>query len=108
MKIAILILLSASSCFAALTPTEENHLADAIYLVEGGNKTKHPYGVLAKYKSTSPRQACINTIRTKRKAWEAGGRRGDWLDYLADRYCHKQVDPIGNRNWKTNIHKLIK
>lgn len=27
---------------------------------------------------------------------------------LADRYCPPSVDPAGNRNWKRNIHKLIK
>jgi len=45
-----------------------NKLADAIYLAEGGSKTKHPYGILKKYKTTTPRQACINTIKSNRNA----------------------------------------
>ena len=107
MKLFLLILLTATPCMAALTPAQESHLADAIYIVEGGAKTSHPYGVLSKYKTTTPRQACINTIRTKRRVWEAAGSRGDWLNYLADRYCPPSADPVGNKNWKANIHKLM-
>tara|TARA_R110000868_G_scaffold302679_2_gene563243 strand:- start:10293 stop:10625 length:333 start_codon:yes stop_codon:yes gene_type:complete len=107
MKLSLLIFLAASPCLAALTPAQEGRLADAIYIVEGGAKTSHPYGVLKKYKVTTPRQACINAIRTKRKQWEAAGSRGDWLNYLADRYCPPSADPVGNRNWKVNIHKLF-
>ena len=37
-------------------------IANAIYKAEGGAKTNYPYGILAHYKHTTPRQACINTI----------------------------------------------
>ena len=107
MKLSLLILLAASPCMAALTPAQEGRLADAIYIVEGGAKTSHPYGVLTRYKTTTPRQACINTIRTKRKQWEAAGSRGDWLNYLADRYCPPSADFVGNRKWKAKIHKIM-
>ena len=42
-------------------------LADAIYYAEGGSQTKHPYGIMVKYKHTTPRQACINSIKSAMK-----------------------------------------
>lgn len=86
-------------------------LADAIYLAEGGAKTRHPYGILAKYKTTTPRQACINTIRSKHKEWVALGRKGDFITYLGSRYAPigAKNDPTGlNRNWVKNVNYWIK
>lgn len=75
-------------------------LADAIYLAEGGAKTKHPYGILTKYKTTTPRQACINTIYSKYGDWWAAGRPGTYLEYLASKYA-----PIGATNDPTNLNQ---
>ena len=83
-----------------------NRLADAIYKAEGGAKTRHPYGILAKYKHTTPRQACINTIRSKWKAWQAARAKGDYLAYLGSKYAPVGAanDPTGlNRNWVKNV-----
>lgn len=85
-------------------------LADAIYLAEGGSKTRFPYGILKKYKHTSPRQACINTIRHKHADWVKGGRKGDFLSYLASKYAPigASNDPTGlNRNWKANVEYFL-
>ena len=93
-----------------LSPEYCNRLADAIYKAEGGAKTSHPYGILKKYKKTSPRQACINTIRSKFREWEALGAKGDFLDYLASRYCPigASNDPTGlNKNWLPNVRKFL-
>jgi len=27
---------------------------------------------------------------------------------LADKYCPRSADPIGNKNWKVNIRRLVK
>lgn len=86
-------------------------LATAIFHAEGGNATRHPYGILAKYKVTTPRQACINTIRSKHKEWTAKGSKGDYLRYLQSRYAPTDGvvlnDPTGlNRNWYKNVKKL--
>lgn len=72
-------------------------IADAIYLAEGGAKTRHPYGILAKYKHTTPRQACLNTIAHARRDWNG---QGDFLEFLAKRYA-----PIGAKNDPTNLNK---
>ena len=94
---------------AALGATDDQ-IANAIYRLEGGAKAKAPYGILS-LKVSSPaqaRQICLRTIANSRTRWLKAGRPGDELDFLADRYCPPSADPVGNRNWKRNIHKMIK
>lgn len=83
-------------------------LADAIYRAEGGAATRHPYGIIAKYKHTTPRQACINTIRNQAKRHKAHSCEMDYLACLAKRYA-----PIGsdtdlgtNKYWLSNVKQL--
>lgn len=74
-------------------------LANAIYRAEGGAKTSHPYGILAHYKHTTPRQACINTINHQLKHWNG---KGDFIEFLGKTYCPigAKNDPQGlNKNW---------
>jgi hypothetical protein len=81
-------------------------LATAIYWAEGGPKTRHPYGILAKYKTTTPRQACINTIKHALRDWSG---KGDFIAFLGSRYCPvgAKNDPGGlNKNWVANVKKL--
>lgn len=108
MKIILVgLLFCAFNCFGKpLTDAELNKIANAIYKVEGGAKTKHPYGVLS-VKTSDPRRVCINTIRNNHARWEKAGSHGDFLNYLANVYCPESADPAGNRNWKKNIHKLL-
>ncbi len=82
----------------------------AIYMAEGGNKTKHPYGILAKYKHTTPLQACRNTVRHKYSQWVKEGRKGAFVAYLGAKYC-----PVGcsndngtNKNWIKNVNYWLK
>jgi hypothetical protein len=78
-------------------------IADAIYLAEGGAKTSHPYGILKKYKTTTPRQACINTVAHALKDWNG---QGDFIQFLGNRYCPvgAENDPTGlNKNWVGNV-----
>ena len=88
----------------------DERIADAIYRIEGGAKAKAPYGILSlEVKSPAlARQICINTIRNNRTRWRAAGRPGDYLDFLADKYCPASCDAVGNRNWKKNIKLLLK
>jgi len=84
-----------------------NQIADAIYLAEGGAKTSHPYGILAHYKHTTPRQACINTIIHARKDWNG---QGDFIEFLGSRYCPigAKNDPTGlNKNWLKNVRYFL-
>lgn len=81
-------------------------LANAIYRAEGGARTAHPYGILKKYKTTTPRQACINTIKSNLKRWEASGSKGSFIEFLGAVYAPVGAsnDPTGsNRNWIRNV-----
>ena len=83
-------------------------ICQAIWHAEGGFKTNHPYGILAKYKHTSPRQACINTVKHKYRDWNG---RGEFLTYLASRYAPLKVanDPLNlNINWLKNVRYWLK
>jgi hypothetical protein len=81
-------------------------LADAIYRAEGGAKTTHPYGILAHYKYTTPRQACINTIKHAQRDWDG---KGDFIEFLGGRYCPTKGKYLTkaernlNKNWIKNV-----
>jgi len=81
-------------------------LADAIYIAEGGAKTNHPYGILTKYKTTTPRQACINTIKSGLKRFAKQTEEKDFIVFLGKTYCPigAKNDPKGlNKNWVKNV-----
>ena len=85
----------------------DTQIANAIYLAEGGAKTRHPYGILAKYKHTTPRQACINTIKHALRDWNG---EGDFITFLGSRYCPigTSNDPRGlNKNWVKNVRYFL-
>lgn len=81
-------------------------LADAIYRAEGGAKTRHPYGIIKKYKTTTPRQACINTIKSNLKRYRASKSTEDFITFMSRSYCPigAENDPTGlNKNWVKNV-----
>ena len=104
LKLATFLLLSCSA-FAA----SDEQIADAVYRIEGGARARVPYGILSvKVRDAShARLVCLATIRNNRIRWIKAGQPGSYLDYLADKYCPRSADPIGNKNWKRNIHKLV-
>lgn len=104
MKVVVALMLLCGNAFALDVNVEK--LADAIYLAEGGAKTSHQYGILKKYKTTTPRQACINTINSGIKRFNKQTREKDFIVFLSRTYC-----PIGalndpnnlNVNWVKNV-----
>ena len=111
LSLAVLCLLYCSTGYAVdnnVGGYDVERLANAIYHAEGGANTRHPYGILAKYKTTTPRQACINTIRSKHREWVKLGANGDYVDYLASRYCPiaSDTDDGTCQYWPNNVHKL--
>jgi hypothetical protein len=97
--VAILLLLLLSGCMSYT----DNQIADAIFIAE--NSTSHPYGIMAHYKQTTPRQACLNTITSSRRTY----RYGNFIDHLQKTYC-----PIGSDNddgtckeWSRNVKRLL-
>jgi hypothetical protein len=97
MCLQTLIILASISSLAQCKDISESRLADAIYKAEGGAATKHPYGILAHYKHTTPRQACINTIRHAKRDWN---HKTDFISFLGSRYC-----PVGAKNDPKNLNK---
>ncbi len=93
---------------ASMSDAQANKIADAIFKVE--NSHSYPYGIKSINTHGNPaiaREICITTVKNNFIRWQKSGSPGDYLDFLADRYCPPSVDKIGNRNWKINIHKLL-
>ena len=111
MKIFIVlasVVLICGSVFASEV-IDINRLADAIWWAEGGAKTSHPYGILTHYKVTTPRQACINTIKSGLKRYEKSRKDTDFISFLSKTYCPigAKNDPKGlNRHWVKNVTLL--
>jgi hypothetical protein len=105
----LLILLASVSLAAAAHPNPER-LADAIYKAEGGSKARSPYGVLSvKVKDAAhARRITLTSIRNNWTRWERAGRPGEFIDFMADRWCPKAADPAGNVNWKKNVKFLYR
>jgi hypothetical protein len=107
--IAILVL----SCWSAigkqtLSSTHAERIADAIYVIEGGDKASTPYGILSvKVENENhARKICLTTIHNTHSRWIKSGAKGNFLNFLADRYC-PPTDSVGNSNWKKNIHRVL-
>ena len=86
----------------------QNALANAIYKTEGGEKTAHPYGIMTHYTRTTPRQACLNTIKHRLTAWKHQNSSIGFIEFLASTYCPESADPIGHKNWIKNVRYFMK
>jgi hypothetical protein len=127
-----IIFISFLSCFVLLNPLQSKQLeqskqskqikekcpyadkmADIIYKIEGGSKTKYPYGIKSINVSneSEARKVCINTINHNYNKWiVAGGDRNNinsFIIFLANVYCPMSCDAIGNKNWKNNMRKML-
>lgn len=104
---AILILLVA--CVAHAETFDAEAIADAIYKVEGGAKAKKPYGILSVKCSSEAecRQICINTVQNNFTRWQVAGAKGDYLEFLANRYAPPSAHPL-NKNWLPNLRRVLK
>ena len=102
-----------SQTISPINETYLNNIVSAIYRVEGGNKTKFPYGIksINTYgDKTYARKICINTVRNNWRRYQKLNDKSKYhcfLDFLADRYCPRACDSTGNKNWKQNIHKIL-
>ena len=102
--IAIMLLLITTQAQAQEYTNEQ--IADAIYKAEGGSKASHAYGILAHYKTTTPRQACINTIEHARRDWDG---QGNFISFLGSRYCPVGCDNDNGTNqyWIGNVNQIL-
>lgn len=89
-------------------PPDWDTLLAAINRAEGGDKAKVPFGILSvptKGKADA-RQIALNTARNNYGRWNQAGQPGAYLDFLANRYTPVADDPVGNKNWKSNVSKI--
>lgn len=116
----ILAFLIAGNAHASRTsgePTEYfNQLVSVIYIIEGADKTPHPYGIVSikvrgsgSEKASRARQICYNTVRNNYYRWIASGSKRDFISWLARIYC-----PVGAENdkglnyqWPSNVRKYM-
>ena len=112
-KKSLLTLLLATSLHGAEIPSLSdayvNRFADVIYKIEGGERARKPYGVLSvKVDSKEEaRRVTINSIRNNWKRWHKAGKPGDFITFMANRWCPPSADPVGNRHWIRNAKKLM-
>ena len=102
--IVAVVILTAKPAKAETIDVES--LATAIGKAE--NSTTHPYGIMAHYKHTTPRQACINTINHALRDWDGNG---DFISFLQKRYAPigADNDPRGlNRFWTKNVRMFYR
>lgn len=111
--IGIMVVCQGCAYSQTIQGIDVDRLANAIYIAEGGSLTNHPYGILAKYKHTTPRQACINTIKHKLRDFNreiiTQLDEREFIAYLGQTYCPVGAsnDPGGlNLNWVGNVIEL--
>jgi hypothetical protein len=101
------------SCLLLLLPVllgfSDIEIANAIKKAEGIH-SRFPYGILVKYKNTTPRQACLNTIAHARRDWNG---QGDFISFLGSRYCPttgklNKDEMRLNKNWIFNVHYFLR
>lgn len=95
---------------APINPAYAEKMADAIYWIEGGARARVPYGVFSVKVSGAgeARRVCLRSIANNWTRWEKAGQPGEFIHFMADRWCPPSVDPVGNRNWKKNVQALLK
>jgi len=85
----------------------------AIRYAENGGKGRE-YGILHKRVGPTYRSQagwCAATVQKNYDRWVKAGRKGEYLAFLAKRYCPigADNDPNGlNHNWLRNVRKLRK
>jgi hypothetical protein len=112
------LVLITSTVAAKLPEVEANKLVDAIYKIEGGTKTKHPYGIKSipikgnteAEKLAYARKICWNTVQNTHDRWLKAEKPIPFDIYLRNRYCPigAKNDPKGlNDNWLKNLRKVM-
>jgi hypothetical protein len=104
MKTLLLILASLTICTQVSAYTDEQ-IASAIFRAE--NSKSHPYGILTHYKTTTPKQACLNTIAHARRDLPPGA---NLIEFLGSRYAPLKAsnDPNNlNSNWIKNVNYFL-
>jgi len=109
----LLVFLPVLAFSGQISDVSANKIVDSIYKIEGGAKTKYPFGIksINTYGNYEvARRICLNTIRNNYFRWQKTPKTNDFLQFLQTRYC-----PIGakddpknlNSNWLSNLRKTL-
>jgi len=109
------VICALSMCLAGSAEAREisvPRIVDAIYLAEGGEKARKPYGILSVPCGSKAecRRIAERTVRNNFKRWADAGAEGDYLEFLARRYAPigAENDPKGlNENWLKNVRHFL-
>ena len=100
-KIIVYILIIIPIYTAPALAYTDNQIADAIYKAEASKA--HPYGIMQHYKTTTARQACINSIISAKARWAKAGSPGDFIAFMGLRYSPPAINP----NWVRLVHWFL-
>lgn len=89
-------------------PFSDAAIADAIRIAECRTSGVLRYGIRTARSEAAARRTCLATIKANRRRWIASGAPGEFVDFLGDRYCPRECDSVGNRNWKRNVKLILK
>ena len=87
-------------------------IVNAIYIAEGAEKTKYPYGIKSVPCNGHDecRRICFNTVRNNVRRWRTAVEKGDTRDYLTflwHRYCPPSEHTLNN-HWLKNVSFWLK
>lgn len=94
----------------------KTNICNAIYILEGGAKTKFPYGIKSipikgntqLERESYARAICMNTISKNYTRWQISGKTNLFEEFLCNRYCPVVSDRTGNKHWIKNINFYLK
>jgi hypothetical protein len=116
-KLLLSLLFFPSLAYCQSSTSTNEAIVNAIYRIEGGDNAQYAYGIRSiPYKDkTEARRICYNTVRNNRKRYAKAvekGYKGDYLSYLASRYCPtsgrlSRAELRLNGNWLRNLRKVL-
>lgn len=94
--------------------TDEEY-CNAIWMAEGGNKTKYPYGIKSMECENAKqcRRICETTVRRNRKRYKQYGHREHdrFISFLAERFAPTRnvsgQEAKLNKNWRKNVEWFL-
>ena len=107
----VLVMLLLVVCVPAQAYTADE-FCDAIYHAEGGENTRHPYGVLSVSCETAKecRRICINSYNNNQRRFANQSKHTDFVDFFGSRWAPVGAtnDPQGlNVNWVKNVRWFL-
>ena len=98
--------------FVPNTKEKIERLVKAIWVAEGGHKTNYPYGIksvkCAKGENGGCKAVAVRTVKNNVKRWKKAvkvdGYKGDYLQFLWERFCPPTAHAL-NKHWRKNVER---